>query len=238
MKRPGKPGRSHKKPATAPRRAFEPFEQRYTDRKPALVAGADEVGRGALAGPVTVGYVIFPPAYVLPPSLYDLDDSKMVSVETRHRLHEIIRSEALFSCVVHVSNRFIDKRGISAALEFAFVRCHERALQSGLAVGALLLDGKYKYPAFARSYPELACEAVVKGDRRIMSIAAASILAKVSRDLRMSKYDTIVSGYQFEEHKGYGTELHRGRIQALGPSRLHRQSFSLLGREHAQGQLF
>ncbi len=185
-----------------------------------LVAGADEVGRGPLAGPVTAAAVILPPD--LDPNaswLTQIDDSKRLTPAQRETSAESIRAHALAYAVEHVGSVDIDRAGIGpAALQAVFTAVS--ALRP--APDALLLDWMV-----VKQCP-LPYLAVVKGDAKSLSIAAASILAKVSRDELMTRADQRYPGYGFARHKGYATAQHLRCLAEMGPTPIHRRSFSPL----------
>lgn len=176
------------------------------------VAGTDEAGRGPLAGPVVAAAVILDPD-AIPPGL---DDSKKLTALRREELYDLILASAIVS-VASSSARHIDARDIRKASLDAM-----RRAVAGLEIAPafVLADG--------RDVPEgLPChgKAVVKGDARSVSIAAASIVAKVTRDRMMARAALTLPGYGFEVHAGYGTVRHRSAINAQGPCLLHRMSF-------------
>lgn len=217
---------------------FQPFEI----ESGGITAGIDEAGRGCLAGPVTVGLVIFPEPFFktpIPDTLRDINDSKKLTPEKRERLFEPIRSHALYACALHISSKIIDRIGINPATESAVLHLIERASESNASPQTILLDGNYRFRRVARRFPETTIRSIIKGDSICFSIAAASIIAKVARDRRMEKrYAKYWPEYQFERHKGYGTELHRDIIKELGPSPIHRRSYTLTEAENGQGDLF
>lgn len=179
------------------------------------VAGVDEAGMGPLAGPVVAAAVIFPPGE----GLRGVHDSKRLTAVQRARLEAEIRERALAYAVVRVEVREIDTLNIyRAGLE-----AMRRAVQ-GLALPPefVLVD--------ARTIPGLSMpqEVVIRGDAKCHAIAAASILAKTCRDGLMEGYDAEYPGYDFRSHKGYATHAHRDAIRRLGPSPIHRRSFTLL----------
>ena len=187
------------------------FEQGY-----ALVCGCDEAGAGPLAGPVYAGAVILPRGLELP----WLNDSKQVTPKRRDLLFDRIKEEAVAWAAASVSPEEIDATDILSA--------RVKAMQ--LAIDALpvqpdyaLIDGnRDKGKHFALVTPH---ETVVKGDSRSASIAAASIVAKVSRDRVMEELAEKYPQYRFERHKGYGTRLHYEMLDKYGPSPVHRRSF-------------
>lgn len=192
------------------------IERRYWREGRWPVAGIDEAGRGPLAGPVCVGAVILDPEN-LPRGL---DDSKALDPDERERLYRIIMSKALCVGVALASAREIDRINIRQATLGAM----RRALAS-LAVkpAHALVDGS--------DLPKGLCcpgEAIVKGDATSFSIAAASIVAKVTRDRLMKKLGAKFPAYGFEQHAGYATRQHLAAIAENGPSPYHRYSFSPL----------
>lgn len=186
-------------------------EQGYT-----AVCGCDEAGAGPLAGPVYAGAVILPFGVEIP----GLDDSKKLTEKRREALFPVIQELALAWAVAKVDAEEIDRTDILSA--------RMKAMQ--LAIDALevpadfaLVDGNRDHGKTAAvTTPHLF---VVKGDSLSMSIAAASILAKVSRDHCMMEMAQVYPKYAFEKHKGYGTKLHYERLRAYGPSPIHRRSF-------------
>jgi ribonuclease HII len=178
-----------------------------------VVAGIDEVGRGALAGPVTACAIVLDPAT----RIAGLDDSKRVQREVRARMADVIRTSAVACCVAHAGPDEIDVRGIGHATRLAWTR----ALAGlGLDVHHVLVDGN---DPGALGVPTTA---VVKGDASVACIAAASIVAKVERDRLMAEAALIHPGYGFELNYGYGTPEHLAAIADLGPSPFHRMSFA------------
>lgn len=193
------------------------FEQQLWAIYP-YVAGLDEAGRGALAGPVCVASVILPPnAPHLPRTLAGVRDSKQIPPPERERLAARIKESALAWGVGFASAEEIDALGIVHATRLAA----ERALQ------ALSVAPSYLLTDFRLDLPEIPLPqtALVKGDQRSLSIAAASILAKTSRDALMNELEPAYPGYGLGKHKGYGTLAHRLALQRLGYSAVHRKSF-------------
>ncbi len=179
------------------------------------VGGVDEVGMGPLAGPVVAAAVIFPPG----DGIRGVDDSKKLTAKRRDELARQIRETALAWAVMPVDPREIDTLNIYQASLEAMRRAVARL---SVAPDYLLVDGR---KTLGLSIPE---EAVVKGDARCHAIAAASILAKTERDALMVRYDIEYPGYDFSVHKGYPTTAHRDAIKRLGPSPIHRRSFTLI----------
>ena len=190
------------------------FERQAMRRGRRLVAGIDEVGRGPLAGPVAAAAVILDPRH--PPK--GLADSKVLSAKAREAAFGDILSQAVAVSVAFVEAAEIDRINIRQACHAAM----RRALR-GLAVNAdyALVDGN-DLPR------DLGCdgETIVKGDARSLSIAAASIVAKVVRDRLMARMHALYPVYGFDAHAGYATKAHLAAIAAHGPCRLHRMSFS------------
>lgn len=186
-----------------------------------FVAGLDEVGRGALAGPVVAGAVIFSSTAVRllcrNGALAGLRDSKLLSPNQRENLTPVIKKYALTWAVGAVSQSVIDKIGIAVATEQAMLKA-----LSGLTVKPdfHLID----YFRLKELPPEQQL-GVADGDTLIASIAAASVIAKVYRDGLMVKLHKTYPQYGFARHKGYGTDLHREAIRNFGPCPLHRRSF-------------
>ncbi|MBI4082981.1 MAG: ribonuclease HII [Candidatus Lambdaproteobacteria bacterium] len=178
-----------------------------------LVAGVDEAGRGPLAGPVVVAAVVLPPEW--PPELR-LNDSKKLAPAQRERLFPEIRRRAIAWRITAVMPAEIDRVNILRATLAGMARAIASLRP---APDCVLVDGN--------TLPRLAlpARAVVAGDARSNSIAAASILAKVVRDRIMGAYARRYPGWGFERHKGYGTEAHREALARLGASPIHRRSF-------------
>jgi ribonuclease HII len=178
-----------------------------------LIAGVDEAGRGPLAGPVVAAAVMLPVGW----RLQGLRDSKALSAGARVRLNCAICEAAVALGVGIVEPSEIDRLNVLRATWLAMERA---LLQLSPRPDVALIDGK--------NGPELPFprQFVVRGDSRSASIAAASIIAKVTRDRIMGYLDGAYPGYGFAKHKGYGTAEHRARLRELGPSPIHRRSFS------------
>jgi len=179
------------------------------------VAGADEAGRGPLAGPVVAAAVILDPKRI--PD--GLNDSKQLSAQRREELFEQILATATVA-IASSSSRRIDETDIRKASLDAMRRA---ILSLSIPASYVLTDGLDVPPGL-----ECPGEAVVKGDARSVSIAAASIVAKVTRDRMMTRADLIFPAYGFAAHAGYGTARHRAGIDSHGPCPLHRMSFGRL----------
>lgn len=178
-----------------------------------LIAGVDEAGRGPLAGPVVAAAVVLDPDVPID----GLRDSKQLSAARRERLAELIRERARAWSVGRVEADDIDRINILQATLLAMRRAVEAL---SVRPERVLVDGTH--------CPELPCrvEAVVGGDKRIASISAASILAKVTRDAEMMDLDSRYPEYGFGRHKGYPTSEHRRALVEHGPCPLHRRSFA------------
>jgi ribonuclease HII len=181
-----------------------------------LVAGVDEAGRGALAGPVAAAVILLPVDPDLCRKLSGVRDSKMMSPQARQKWAGHVKEAALDYGVGFASNHEIDTIGIVPATHLAV----QRALAQLQIVPEHLLTDYLSLEQV--SIPQTP---LVKGDARCLSIAGASILAKTSRDEVMCQMDAKYPGYGFCQHKGYGTLAHRLALQELGPSAMHRLSF-------------
>jgi ribonuclease HII len=177
------------------------------------VAGVDEVGRGPLAGPVVAAAVVLDPRA----PIEGLRDSKLLTHRQRVRLARLVRARAMAWAVGRVGAAGIDTDDVLQATWQAMRRALGRL---GVAPGLVLVDGHLRIPRLA--WPQ---RAIVQGDRRSASIAAASILAKVARDAFMVRADRQYPAYGFREHKGYATAAHLAALARFGPCPLHRRSF-------------
>lgn len=187
------------------------FERKYASSF-TQICGIDEAGRGPLAGPVVAGAVILPVDCEI---LY-LNDSKKVSASRRELLFDEIQEKAVACGVGIVSQEHIDEMNI---LQATYEAMRQAVNQLSVSPDLLLVD--------AVTIPNVAMKQVgiVKGDARSVSIAAASILAKVTRDRIMEEYDTRYPGYGFADHKGYGSQAHIQALKKLGPCPIHRRTF-------------
>ena len=184
-----------------------------------LLAGLDEAGRGAWAGPVTAGAVILPAKASVLKQLTGVRDSKCMTPRQRMIWAEHIKEMALNWGVGFASNEEIDQIGIVPATRLAM----QRALAHlSLKPMHLLLD------AIQLPEEELPQTSLPKGDARSLSIAAASVIAKTQRDTCMVEFDRQFPAYGFARHKGYGTRYHQGSLQENGPCKIHRFSFAPL----------
>lgn len=199
-------------------------ENRAFERGFKFICGVDEAGRGPLAGPVVAAAVILPFGYEHP----EIDDSKRLSSASRERLYETIKTDALAVgfCVVEPS--VIDRINI---LRATLAAMRDAVIDLAIAPDYLLIDGKSRIEAQA---PQ---ETIVGGDAQSVSIAAASIIAKVSRDRIMEIYHRQFPQYNFLKNKGYGTHEHREAIRRYGRCKIHRFSFTVKAAEKNQPSL-
>lgn len=203
-----------------------------------FVAGMDEVGRGALAGPVSVGVVIVCPETGRMPA--GVRDSKLIPADRRKSLVEPVRRWAFSSAVGHASPAEIDRYGIVAGLSLAG---HRALVAAAVSVDVVLLDGVHDWlngaPGVDLPCPTPAVVTQKKGDLRIAAIAAASILAKVERDEIMAAHDADHPQYGWSGNKGYAAPAHTRALREHGPSELHRRSWNLpTGPQPVQASLY
>jgi ribonuclease HII len=177
-----------------------------------LIAGIDEVGRGPIAGPVVAAAVILPRNFFLP----GVNDSKLVSEKSRRQMALEIKKEALAWSIVMISSRWIDQKNILQATKEA-MRTAIRELAP--SPDFILVDAVFIPDLCIKQYP------IIKGDTLSISIACASIIAKVERDHIMQNYDSMYPGYGLARHKGYATREHIIALDNLGPTPIHRSSF-------------
>ncbi len=189
------------------------FEDRAFQEGYKLVAGIDEAGRGPLAGPVVAAAVILDPAIMIA----GLNDSKKLSPRQRDLLFDLIMEKALAVAVAEVSAGVIDRINILQATRQAMLAAVEQLQPQP---DYLLIDGINTIDS------SLSQQAVKQGDARSASIAAASIVAKVTRDRQMQEYDQKYPGYGFASHKGYGSAGHLAMLRQYGPCPIHRLSFA------------
>jgi ribonuclease HII len=190
------------------------FERRAHQRGYKLIAGIDEAGRGPLAGPVVAAAVILPPDYGNP----EINDSKQLSPQKREKLYEIIKQDALSIGFGVVETSIIDSINI---LQATLVAMREAVSNLSITPDYLLIDGLH------RIFVSIPQESIVKGDCLSVSVASASIIAKVSRDRIMEIYHRQFPQYNFLKNKGYGTEEHREAIKKYGHCKIHRRSFRM-----------
>jgi ribonuclease HII len=213
------------------------YEHRFRSSGARLLAGIDEVGRGALAGPVSVGIAVIDlDAQEL---LADVRDSKLLKVADRERLEPLVRSWSVASAVGHATAGEIDAVGIVGALRLAGNRAWSAVLALGVTPDVVLLDGSHNWLSpsaqpslFDEGPAEPCCDApvhtLVKADMQCLSVAAASVLAKVARDRLMCELHTEYPAFGWDENKGYGTAAHKDALRAAGPTPYHRVSWQLL----------
>lgn len=189
------------------------FEKAAVNSGFSCICGVDEAGRGPLAGPVCAAAVILPEGAVIE----GLDDSKKLTEKKREKLYDIIKETAVAYSVAYGTLEEIETVNILEATYLAMNRAIE-----GLNVKPdfALIDGN-RVPRGIK----IPCETIVKGDSKSMSVAAASVLAKVTRDRLMLEYDKKYPEYNFKKHKGYGTKEHTELIKQYGPCEIHRLSF-------------
>lgn len=189
------------------------FEKAAVNSGFSCICGVDEAGRGPLAGPVCAAAVILPEGAVIA----GLDDSKKLTEKKREGLYDIIKETAVAYSVAYGTLEEIETVNILEATYLAMNRAIE-----GLSVKPdfALIDGN-RVPRGIK----IPCETIVKGDSKSMSVAAASVLAKVTRDRLMLEYDKKYPEYNFKKHKGYGTKEHTELIKQYGPCEIHRLSF-------------
>ncbi len=176
------------------------------------IIGVDEAGRGPLAGPVVAAACVIKPDA----ALLGLDDSKKLSEIERERLYSVITNQAISYGVGIVENDVIDKINILNATKLAM----QKAIENADSDYDVILTDYVELPAVDKPL-----YGIVKGDAKSLAIAAASIIAKVTRDRILKQYDQVYPQYGFAKHKGYGTAYHIAKIKACGSCKIHRQSF-------------
>ena len=178
-----------------------------------IIAGVDEAGRGPLAGPVVAGAVVF----LKPPDILEIDDSKKISSAKRKKIFNyLVSSKDVAIGFGVISEDVIDATNI---LEASFEAMRKALFSLPLKPDHVIVDG-YSIPQL-----KIPQRGVIGGDKKSLSIAAASIVAKVIRDDMMNKFDEEYPGYGFSQHKGYGTKAHMESLRRLGPCKIHRKSF-------------
>ena len=189
------------------------FEHAAMEEGFSLICGVDEAGRGPRAGPVCAAAVILPPNL----ELEGLNDSKKLSEKRREALYPLICEQALAYGIAFASEQEFDELNILPATFWAMRRA---VGQLGLKPDLALVDGN-REPDFG----DIPVRTIIKGDSRSANIAAASILAKVTRDRFMLEQDAVYPQYGFAVHKGYGTQKHYAALREFGPCPIHRRSF-------------
>ena len=185
----------------------------YYEKGYSCIAGVDEVGRGPLAGPVCAAAVILPRDLIIE----GVDDSKKLSEKKREALYDIIIEKAIAWSAVFVEPQIIDEINIRQATHLAMQGAVD---ELSITPDFLLVDGNDKIP-----FDNIECDYIVKGDAKFECIAAASIVAKVTRDRYMKEMDSVYPGYDFAKNKGYGTKTHMLGIREKGLAPIHRRSF-------------
>lgn len=188
------------------------FDREYGN----VVIGVDEAGRGPLAGPVVAGAVFIPKYFE---ELEEINDSKKLTEKKREKLFEIIKEKCIVGIGI-VDEKIIDEINILNATFLAMRKAIEEIENKLEKVDIVLVDGNHKIKEYNKNQ-----EAIIKGDAKSMSIAAASIIAKVTRDKILINIAKEYPQYLFEKHKGYGTKLHREIINEIGICKYHRKSF-------------
>ena len=205
------------------------IEMGLLDKGFSIIAGVDEAGRGSLAGPLSLGLVVYSVALIRNPPdeiISSIRDSKKLSPKKRTDALFLVEKNAVMHSFELVSHRIVDSLNVNGATEYALKKLLENI--SPLP-DIILMDGNFSFD------PGIPVLSVVKGDSKSFSIASASIVAKVNRDRIMKEYDSLYSGYSFGRNMGYGTLEHRKAIIRLGPSEIHRRTYEpvrgMLGRE-------
>ncbi len=206
-----------------PGREMLSFERIAAEAGRTRIAGVDEAGRGPIAGPIVAASVI------LAHPIKDVNDSKKLSASQRETFYTTITEGDHAIGVAIIAAEEIDRSGIQVANYAAMVRSAE---DIDVAPDFLLVDG---YSIKGCPFPQ---ERIIKGDQRSQSIAAASIIAKVTRDRIMLELAEQYPEYGFERHKGYGTKVHIEAVKKHGPCPVHRKSFAPIARKHEPGVLF
>ena len=189
------------------------YEHKYRDKGYSVICGIDEAGRGPLAGPVCAAAVILP----MDTEIEGLNDSKKLTAKKREALYDIITEKAVAYGIAFASEKEIDEINI---LQATFLAMKRAAEQLQVRPDLVLVDGNQE-----PDLNGLPVETIVKGDSLSANIAAASILAKVTRDRFMIEQDKIYPEYGFALHKGYGTKAHYAALTEHGPCPIHRQTF-------------
>jgi ribonuclease HII len=194
-------------------------ESKYFGRGYQLVGGVDEAGRGPLAGPVVAACVVIGPDFKIDnDDLALINDSKKLTAKKREHLFGVIKAKAWAVAIGVADNRTIDKINI---LQASFLAMRRAIKALPVDPDYILLDGRFKIPKLDK--PQTA---IIQGDAKIWTIAAASIIAKVSRDWLITELDRQYPVYEFRRHKGYGTKLHLAKLHEYGPCPIHRFSFA------------
>jgi len=188
------------------------IENELYNNRAQYIGGVDEVGRGPLAGPVVAACVVLPKGY----SIVGINDSKKVSEKNREILSEIIKKDAISYSIAAVDNKTIDSINILEATKVAMYKCINNI---DVKLDCVLIDA---VKLDKLSIPQ---KSIIKGDEKSISIAAASIIAKVYRDNILKEYDILYPNYNFKSNKGYGSSEHIKAIKKYGITKIHRRSF-------------
>jgi len=191
------------------------FERKCWEDGDRVVVGIDEVGRGSWAGPVTVAAVVPDDVH-----LKGVRDSKMLTRDEREECAPRVRAWARGYGVGHASHEECDVLGMTEALRRAAMRALDQLAAQGFTPDRIVLDGKFDYLAMPR-----VVRTVVKGDQRVLSVAAASVIAKTTRDALMAEEAEHYPAYGFESNRGYPAPVHKCALAAYGPSAIHRRSW-------------
>ncbi len=196
------------------------FERELNQNGYAYIGGVDEVGRGPLAGPVVAACVVLPKDF----NVLGVDDSKKVTEKKRNELYDIILEQALCYGIAEKDNKIIDEVNILEATRLAMAEAIARAdamlkERTGNEIDYILFD------AMQIDTVKKSQSSIIKGDSKSVSIAAASIVAKVYRDRMMVEYDSVYPGYGFVSNKGYGTKAHYEGLHEQGLTPIHRKTF-------------
>ncbi len=199
---------------------MQEYESKLRERGITYIAGVDEVGRGPLAGPVVTACVVLPEDF----DVLGVDDSKKLSEKKREELFDSIKERALAIGIGIRDNNRIDEINILEATKEAMAEAIENAdadlkEKHGKGIEHILID------ALTLKNVDIPQTGIVKGDAKSLSIAAASIIAKVTRDRMMVEFAEVYPGYAFEKNKGYGTKAHYDGLHAQGMTPIHRRSF-------------
>ncbi len=194
------------------------YEEQFWSKGLRYIAGADEVGKGAFAGPVVAAAVILPANkhFVL---IDKINDSKQLSAKQREKLDVVIKDNAICYNIATIDIEDINKSGIGVATDMAL---YEAVMGLPALAQHILVDAFY-----IKNIPQTLQTPIIKGDQKSYTIAAASIIAKVYRDKLMTELDKQYENYKFAKHKGYGTLAHRKLIKQYGLCPIHRTSFNL-----------
>lgn len=195
------------------------IEKTHLSQNSRYIAGVDEAGRGALAGPLSVAMVIYDPLIFdsAPPEITDaVADSKQLTHTKRVHAMQVIHRHALAYTSIFIPHTVIDSCGINVATELAVKKMLKKI---PLKPDLVIMDGNFRFN------PGVPFHSVIKGDCRSLSIASASIIAKVSRDDIMCRVESSFPGYGFAKHKGYGTRAHLEAMDSLGLCEIHRRSY-------------